>query len=927
MKKYLWHAAATAAVALASLAGGCAEGEAPEKDTAEEPVRYAVQGISGAAIDAAAQAGVTFVVPDTRNWVIGNGCAACHRVGGPLFGASLSSYTGYVVDTTAATGTGWLANYLAVNEQQPDGRFTFYGYYEIAKSGHALFGLAGYSEFTSTAYLADLQQGVDWAMGVTASYPYTFPNDGLPYAGVTTYYAPQDHYAPPTNTSYSPTAHFALAASTLVRVNNALTPAQQAMYTAWTNDLANYLEGTYARYAPSLSLVDLFQIAIGMTAAGRDPSNNATAIALRDDILARHSAGAGWADPPLGFSLNSLSTGQALYALCRLGVRSNLSTEVSEGLDWLAQQQCNAGNGYCGLGAYYSGAWYLSGHPPDEPTIYAVMGMGCYGTLGVNVTLSPSTATVQPLQPASQTVTFDVNVTNTGYAQNTYTLNLGGAWAGITSLTQTTPTMVLQPNQSGTSTVTAVFGPNQPGSNVVPITVTTTYLGGNALASQTSTFLVNIPVQPNNQAAPTTTTIIAGNGVIVSPGNTVTLSATVVDNGNQPVNQGSLTFFFGGNAIATVQANPMGVFSFTWPVPANAPQGTQAFVASYGGYATPNFSVNLAPSSANGQFTVGNGPGSSCQFDAQCLTGFCVDGVCCNSACNSGECDACSIAAGGLSDGFCTLLTGNTCGGGNACTSAGTCQNGTCVGSNPLPDGDGDGVCDVHDNCPSASNTLQSDIDGDGLGDSCDNCPTIFNPGQDDSDNNGIGDPCDVVCVTLKRGPGQPNSIMQDAFIVSDPLDPTRANTNYGNVVELKTGPWLGLAVHRSLVQFDLSGIPATAIIQSSTLSLRKSHSPGNGIVNLHMVTAPWTESTVTWNMLGNAFASAILGTINTATIPNSGYALVDLTAVTQSWVSGAAGNYGVLLDEPGAARARFGAGEAGPASRPALDVCYMPGQ
>ena len=39
------------------------------------------------------------------------------------------------------------------------------------------------------------------------------------------------------------------------------------------------------------------------------------------------------------------------------------------------------------------------------------------------------------------------------------------------------------------------------------------------------------------------------------------------------------------------------------------------------------------------------------------------------------------------------------------------------------PDGDGDGVPDAQDNCPSTPNADQQDTDGDGLGDACDHCP------------------------------------------------------------------------------------------------------------------------------------------------------------------------------------------------------------
>jgi hypothetical protein len=61
----------------------------------------------------------------------------------------------------------------------------------------------------------------------------------------------------------------------------------------------------------------------------------------------------------------------------------------------------------------------------------------------------------------------------------------------------------------------------------------------------------------------------------------------------------------------------------------------------------------------------------------------------------------------------------------------------------PCPDGDGDGVCDDADNCPTTPNADQTDTDGDGFGDACDNCPTTANQNQLDTDGDGFGDACD----------------------------------------------------------------------------------------------------------------------------------------------------------------------------------------
>ncbi|WP_299884084.1 choice-of-anchor B family protein [uncultured Lacinutrix sp.] len=72
-----------------------------------------------------------------------------------------------------------------------------------------------------------------------------------------------------------------------------------------------------------------------------------------------------------------------------------------------------------------------------------------------------------------------------------------------------------------------------------------------------------------------------------------------------------------------------------------------------------------------------------------------------------------------------------------------------------FPDQDNDGVADISDNCPEASNPDQldsndngigdvcDDRDGDGVMDNIDNCPNQANPDQLDLNSDGIGDICE----------------------------------------------------------------------------------------------------------------------------------------------------------------------------------------
>lgn len=230
-------------------------------------------------------------------------------------------------------------------------------------------------------------------------------------------------------------------------------------------------------------------------------------------------------------------------------------------------------------------------------------------------------------------------------------------------------------------------------------------------------------------------------------------------------------------------------------------------------------------------------------------------------------------------------------------------------------DADADGVGDACDNCPLAANADQADADTDGFGDLCDNCPADANPGQGDDDADGEGNACDPVCVAIHRG-GAGGAV--DAFISS-----SEPNTTSGSYPNLFTGV-SGSGEKMGLVAFDLSGIPADATIEGATFSVRALYAPTAATLHVHAITAPWTEATVTYNTLNNAFDPAVEASL---AVPANLTTTVscDVTALVQDWVSGALENHGVLLRELGTGKRTLRSSEEpNVAERPRLDLCYV---
>ncbi len=157
----------------------------------------------------------------------------------------------------------------------------------------------------------------------------------------------------------------------------------------------------------------------------------------------------------------------------------------------------------------------------------------------------------------------------------------------------------------------------------------------------------------------------------------------------------------------------------------------------------------------------GDGIGDACDASGICASATesccvahsapgCNDETCCNTVCGADP-FCCSVQW----DSICASETGTMCSlvgcgcSANSCCVAASnpgCSDATCCetvcGSDPFCcNNQWDGICASEANAMCA--VCQPDGDGDGVPDTSDNCPTTFNPDQADADGDGLGDACD----------------------------------------------------------------------------------------------------------------------------------------------------------------------------------------
>lgn len=153
---------------------------------------------------------------------------------------------------------------------------------------------------------------------------------------------------------------------------------------------------------------------------------------------------------------------------------------------------------------------------------------------------------------------------------------------------------------------------------------------------------------------------------------------------------------------------------------------------------------------------------------------------------------------------------------------------------------------------------------------------------------------------------------IHDAMIHSNlrPGFESSANTNYKNHPRIAAVAWTNSGYSsrfRSLLYFNLSGIPGGSTIQSATLYLYSdpavtgasdangnSQHSGSNAFYLEKITTEWSQSTVTWNNQPSTTTSGRISVgASTSTTENR---QVDLKTVVQEWINNPVTNNGLKM-------------------------------
>jgi len=178
----------------------------------------------------------------------------------------------------------------------------------------------------------------------------------------------------------------------------------------------------------------------------------------------------------------------------------------------------------------------------------------------------------------------------------------------------------------------------------------------------------------------------------------------------------------------------------------------------------------------------------------------------------------------------------------------------------------------------------------------------------------------DTTTVTIQPNP----TAAKDAYLWSPNPD-----SNLGDFQYLCVGLSAVNQIARSYLQFDLSSIPGTAVIDWAYVAIYY-YSGSSAVatpIGIYSVNSSWSESTITWNNQPTSAATAEYTYTMPASPINTFYTW-SIKDLVQGWIDGSITNYGVLLKDTNESTVEawkcFYSSDWGTASqRPKLTISY----
>ncbi len=178
-------------------------------------------------------------------------------------------------------------------------------------------------------------------------------------------------------------------------------------------------------------------------------------------------------------------------------------------------------------------------------------------------------------------------------------------------------------------------------------------------------------------------------------------------------------------------------------------------------------------------------------------------------------------------------------------------------------------------------------------------------------------------CLTIAATPSMPSAAQDTQILQAQP------STNYGSNVLMSVGQVNTSFEEQSLLRFDLSAIPANSLIVSALVHLKKPIASDTANIDVHRVSAPWSQATATWSNIAGSVDPTVWTTFHNGG-GGTGIFSFDITNLVSSWVHGAFPNDGMVLSQHPTQQFSntdqfFTSEMSSTAARPRLTVCYGP--